>query len=427
MFGKQTQWTALGSIVALMLLWGHGCQCDGGQNAAKDTPVLDGEALQKASWAEIEAAARGGEVRWFFWSGNPTINNYVDGYLIPEVKKRYEIDLQRIPVADPALAINRLLAEKKAGKAKEGRADLLWVNGENFRTGKSADLFYGPFASKLPSHAFVDAKDPAISHDFGVPHEGFESPWCKAQFVMIYDAAKVKEPPKSVEALTAFVQANPGKFTYPAPPDFTGSAFLRHVLYETSGGHQTLAGEFHEKRWGEVRGKLFETLSTWKPHLWSKGETYPESSSRLHQLFGQGEVWLSMSYGPETASSKIKEGQFPDTVRTYLFDQGTIANTNFVAIPFNSPNKAASMVVANFLLSPQAQAKKQDPEVWGSTTVLDMKRLRGEDKKRMESTGRGVATLSPEALLEKAVPEIHPGWAERLEKEWIGEIARGSK
>jgi ABC-type uncharacterized transport system YnjBCD substrate-binding protein len=33
-------------------------------------------------------------------------------------------------------------------------------------------------------------------------------------------------------------------------------------------------------------------------------------------------------------------------------------------------------VTANFLLSPEAQARKQDPKVWGDPTVLAMERLR---------------------------------------------------
>ncbi len=415
---------ALGLGLLLCLAWGCKKSADKTDSPAGQAKVsLTGEALLKAPWEQVEAAARGQEVRWFFWSGNPTINRYLDEYVIPEADKRYGIKVKRVPVADPALAINRLLGEKKAGK-EDGRIDMVWINGENFRTGKESRLFYGPFADQLPQMKHVDTEDPSIKLDFGVPQEGLESPWSRAQFVMIYDSAKVKEPPRSVAALTKFVQANPGRFTYAAPPDFTGSVFLRHVLYETAGGYDTFKGDFSENVWSKAQAPLFSTLKSWKPHLWSKGQTYPESSSRLHQLYGQGEIWMSMSYGPETASNKVRDGQFPSTTKTYLFDAGSIANTSFVAIPWNSPNKAASMVLANFLLSPEAQLHKQDPKVWGAMTVLDPKRLDQASQDKLAGMGQGTATLSLDDLRTKALPEIHPDWAERLEKDWLKEIAR---
>lgn len=370
-----------------------------------------------APFESVLKNAKGQTVRWFFWSGDGTINRYVDEYLIPQVKQRFDITLVRVPVDDPAIAINRLLTEKKAGK-RDGVVDLLWVNGENFRTGKAEGLFFGPFASRLPNTRFVNAQDEAVRLDFGVPTEGYESAWNRAQFVFIYDTQKVPEPPRTLEALSAFIEAHPGRFTYPAPPDFTGSAFLRHVAYELAPAPGALAGTVDERRWAELSPSLFTVLQRWKPNLWQAGQTYPESSSRLHQLFAQGEVWLSMSYGPETASSRIREGLFPPTTRTFVLDHGTIANTNFVAIPFNSQHAGAAMVVADFLLSPEAQLRKQDPTVWGTHSVLDVQRLPPEWQERFTTQPRGEATLSPEELRAHALPELDPTWLDRIESSW---------
>ncbi len=57
-----------------------------------------------------------------------------------------------------------------------------------------------------------------------------ESPWGSAQVVMMYDSQKTPLPPQSIPDLITWIKANPGRFTYPAPPDFTGSAFVRHVF-----------------------------------------------------------------------------------------------------------------------------------------------------------------------------------------------------
>ena len=58
-----------------------------------------------------------------------------------------------------------------------------------------------------------------------------------------------------------------------------------------------------------------------------------------------------MSYHPGKASEMIHDGLYPDTVRTFVFKEGTISNTHFVAIPFNAADKEGAMVVANFLIS----------------------------------------------------------------------------
>ncbi len=82
------------------------------------------------------------------------------------------------------------------------------------------------------------------------------------------------------------------------------------------------------------------------------------------------------------------------------------------------------MVLADFLLSPEAQAHMQDPEVWGALTVLAVDRLPAVEKARFEALDLGIATLKP-AELGPPVPEPHPSWMERIEKEWAKRHSKG--
>ena len=75
------------------------------------------------------------------------------------------------------------------------------------------------------------------------------------------------------------------------------------------------------------------------------------------------------------------------------------------------------MVAANFLLSPEAQAKKQDPRVWGVSTVLSLKKLSAEDRALFTRLPMGIATLSPEEL-GQALPEPHPSWMVKIAEAW---------
>src|SRR3546814_6420077 len=54
-------------------------------------------------------------------------------------------------------------------------------------------------------------------------------PWGMAKLNFIYDSARVAETPGSIPALLDWAQAHPGRFTYPAPPDFLGRSEERRV------------------------------------------------------------------------------------------------------------------------------------------------------------------------------------------------------
>jgi putative spermidine/putrescine transport system substrate-binding protein len=129
-----------------------------------------------------------------------------------------------------------------------------------------------------------------------------------------------------------------------------------------------------------------------------------------------------MSYHPSHAASKILEGTYPDTVRTFVLSDGSIYNTHFLAIPANSPHKAAAMVAADFLLSPEAQLSKYDPNNWGDFPAIDLSRLPQDWRARFEAVDLGPAVLTPEALAKVAVPEIPAAYLELLESGWEANV-----
>lgn len=373
------------------------------------------------SFSELEKTARGTEVNFTLYGGDAATNEYVDEWVAPRLEKRYDIELRRTPVADTADAVNKLLNEKQAG-SQEGSVDLVWLNGENFATGADAGLWYGPWAERLPNAELVNWESPGIRRDFGYPVEGREAPWGKAQFVMIYDSAKVDDPPRSMDELREWVANNPGEFTYPAPPDFTGNAFVEHVLYDRAGGPEQFQKPFDEQVFEDEAPAVYEYLNGIEPDLWRDGKTYPESSTALEELYQNGEVSLSMSYNPNLAQRQIEKGLYPESTRTYLFDGGTLSNTHYVAIPFNSQNKAGAQVVANFLESPEAQAAKQDPETgWGDLPAIDVDRL-SEQKQELFEKPEGPATLSSEKLQSNQLPEARTEWLLELEEGWQNRV-----
>lgn len=385
--------------------------------AAVSTPF---DAPGFTSWEEVLAAADGATVNWFMWGGSDTINTNVDNDIGDVVKELFNITLNRVP-ADAADFVNKVLDEAAAGVTEGGTIDLMWINGENFATLKHAGLLYGPWSESLPNAIYVPWDDPAMANDFGEPVEGLESPWGHAQFVMEYDTAFVAEAPTTFEALQTWIHDNPGRFTYPAIPDFTGSVFVRHLFYWAAGGPDPFLGEFDQAVFDQYAPIVWEYLNDIEPDLWRAGDTYPEAGAMIGLMANQ-EIHFGMTYDPARASTNIAAGTYPESIRTFVFDTGTLSNNNYVAIPFNAANPAAAMVVANFIISPEFQLVMADPDQWGWRIPTDPSTWPADAQATLASYEAGVATLPASVLAAAAQPEPRGEWVTAMEAGWIANV-----
>ena len=388
--------------------------------AVADT--ADGAQLIGKDWDAVVGLARGGEVNWFLWGGADNINQYVAGYIGGILKRDYDITLNRVGLTDTAEAVNIVLGEKEAGVMDAGSVDMIWINGENFRTMMQGGLVWCGYTESLPNNTLVNWDNPAIANDFGVPVAGCEVPWSKAQFAFGYDSAKTPNPPKSIGDLITWVKANPGQFTYPAPPDFNGAVFVRHVFYYAAGGAQNLAGAFDQAKFDAAASKTWAILNEMEPFLWREGKTYPNSVAQMNELFANGEVALTFNYEPAQFGLAVAAGTYPETTRSYGLSDGTIGNTNYTLIPFNSPNKAAAMVLQNLLLSGVAQYEKAKPDVWGALPAIEVNRTSPEIQSEFAAIVTPLAVVSAQELGKTALPELQADWISAIEQGWLDAV-----
>lgn len=384
---------------------------------ATPAAAAPGEVPTYATWDEVVAAADGTTVNWFMWGGADTINTHVDEQIGGPLLEQYNLTLNRVPLENTADAVNKVLNEKAAGKNSGGSIDLIWINGENFRTLKDAGLLYGPFTALLPNSALVNWEDPAIAYDFGTAVDGYESPWASFQWVMEYNSATVEAPPQSFEALRTWIEANPGRFTYPAPPNHVGSAFIRTLFYWAAGSSEPFLQEFDQAVYDQYAPQVWEYLNAIEPNLWRNGETYPELAA-MPDLLANSEIDFAMEYDASRASNFIQQGRYPDTIRTYVFETGTMANVSYVAIPYNASNPAGALVLANHLLSPEYQILLTDPTALGWLVAIDPTRLSAAEQEQLAAIERGVATLPPAELNSHALPEARASWVTPIEQGW---------
>lgn len=380
--------------------------------------TADGDALKAMSWDQIVEEARGGTVNWFMWGGADNINLYASDYIGGVLKRDYDITLNRVPITDAAEIVNLILSEKEAGIMDAGTVDLIWINGENFRSMRQGDLAFCGYTGLLPNDALVNWDNPAIANDFGVPVDGCEVPWNTVQFAFAHDSATVAEPPRDMAALLDWIKANPGRFTYPAPPDFTGSAFVRHVFLHAAGGPDALLGPFDPAKFDETAARTWAILNEIEPFLWREGTTYPTTITQLNELFANGEVAFTFNYDPSQFGLAVDAGTWPDSVRSFGLNDGTIGNTNYTLVPFNAPNKAAAMVAQNLLLSGEAQLEKAKTEIWGAAPAIEIARTSPQVQAGFSAI-KGHPSVVPAAELAKAaLPELQADWLTAIEKGW---------
>lgn len=368
-------------------------------------------------WEATEAAARGQTVYFNAWGGSDAINQYI-AWAGEQVQARHGVTVEHVKISDAASVVARILAEKTAGRDAGGSVDLIWVNGENFRNLKHNGLLQPAWTQELPNYALVDTENkPTTTLDFGEPVDNLEAPWGMAQLVFMHDTAQLPQPPRSMRALLAHAADNPGRVSYPKPPNFHGTTFIKQALIELSDDASALQQPADQVDSEALTAPLWAYLDQLHPHLWRGGKNFPADGQQMRQLLDDGELDIALSFNPSEASRAIANGQLAPSVRTYIHEGGTIGNTHFVAIPFNANASAGAKVFANFLLSAQAQRHKSDPAVWGDPTVLAMDKLDAEQRAAFAAAPRGEATLAP-AELAPTLLEPHASWVELLEAQW---------
>ncbi|MGB6182312.1 MAG: ABC transporter substrate-binding protein [Rhodococcus sp. (in: high G+C Gram-positive bacteria)] len=391
--------------------------------ASCSAPSSEGPQAADVPWDDVVAEAQGQTVSLWMYGGDEQGNSYIDDQLIPAARDA-GVTLRRVPVASTADAVNRVLSERQAG-VTDGEVDMIWVNGDNFGTGKQAGAWLCGWTSAMPNMQYVDPADPLLTDDFGTPVEGCESPWHKAQFTLAYNAAAVPDPPTTFDGLLSWIEANPGRFTYPAPPDFTGSVFVREALIGISGGADEVPVEFSQDAYDRLAPSALDRLNALGPSLWREGSTYPQTSSELDDLYAGGQVDMTMTYGPATLTELVANGTYPPQTKVLTLTDGTVGNASFLAVPSTSGNSAGARVVANLALSPEQQLAKADPDVWGQFTVLDADRVSPTDGDRFRQLSSTDVVPPYEVLSENAHPELAAGWVTALDEGWRRSVLAG--
>lgn len=353
------------------------------------------------SWQDINDKARGQTVYFHAWGGSQEINQYIR-WAGEQLKTQYGVELKQVKITDTAETVTRLIAEKAAGKESGGSVDLMWINGENFKSMKNNDLLYGPFVETLPNWQYINASLP-IDSDFSEPTDGLEAPWGVGQLVFIYDHQKLNNPPQSFAELLSYAKAFPNRITYPRPPEFHGTSFLKALLIELTNNDAALSKPVDAQSFALITAPLWHYLDELHAVAWRAGKQFPSGSSEMIQLLDDDQIDLALTFNPNAVYSAQASGKLAKTTRSHAMQAGALSNIHFLAIPWNATAKEGALVAINFLMSPEAQSRKGDMNVWGDPSVLRHDVLTGS---------------AANTKLFKSIAEPHPSWQAALEAAW---------
>jgi len=357
---------------------------------------------QSEEWQKIEQQADGQTVYFHAWGGSQEINRYIQ-WASKELKSRYNVTLNHVKVTDISETTTRLIAEKAAGKNSGGSVDMVWINGENFKSMKDNQLLFGPFVDGLPSWQYVDKTLP-VDVDFSEPTDGLEAPWGVGQLVFIYDEETLNNPPSSYAEMLSYAKAFPNRLTYPRPPEFHGTSFIKSLLIELSNNDPALQKPVTDEAFKTVTQPLWAYLDEFHTVAWRGGKQFPGGTAETVQLLDDGQIDLAVTFNPNAVYSAQSSGNLADSTKAYAMDAGALSNIHFLAIPWNANASAGAQVAINFLLSPEAQSRKGDINIWGDPSVLSSQYLTGTAKNTQQF---------------KSIAEPHPSWQAALEKEWL--------
>lgn len=361
----------------------------------------------KSEWNSIVKQAQGKTVYLYAWGGDPLVNSYLS-WAKKQIAQQYDINLVEVKIGATSAVVQQLLADKIAG-VKKGAVDIVWINGANFASLLKNKMLYGPFAYKLPNWRYVDKKLP-VTTDFGTNTLGYEAPWGVAQLVYIYNSAVIKNPPKNFRQLLKFAEQHPGKVTYPAPPNFYGTAFIKSALIALTHNEKALYQPYsaNSKKFNQITGPLWDYLNQLNAVAWDQGKHFPLSSQQMINMLNNNQIDLAITYNPSAYLVQINDGNLPPTAKTYAFNAGALTNVNFLAIPQNAPNKDASLVVINYLMGREAQYMKAIPTILGSPTVLTLSSF----------TKQQIKDSQLYLKLYKSIPEPSYTWDAPLNTAW---------
>jgi putative spermidine/putrescine transport system substrate-binding protein len=223
------------------------------------------------------------------------------------------------------------------------------IDGAFIPTASQANLLTTVSTKNLPALSGVSKSVVAAGGTSGIPYRG-------SSVLLAYDSKTVTNPPKTLDALLAWIKANPGKFAYNSPSTGgSGGSFVSTVLdkYVPAADRAKMtvgAATALESDWTQG----FNTLKSLNPYLYQKG-VFPNGNQQVLDLLASGQISMAPVWS-DMFTTGVTNGAIPASVKSVQISNPSFTGgAAYLGISKTSPHQAAALKLANFVLSPAAQ------------------------------------------------------------------------
>lgn len=262
-----------------------------------------------------------------------------------------------------------------------------------------ADLIDGGFVQQLgSSHVLYKATSALVPNIADVGRIVLAAgkggiPYRASSVLLAYNSTNVPNPPKTLDALLAWIKAHPGKFTYNVPSGGgSGYAFVQTVVdkYLTATDRKTLALSANKDLQAKWAPGL-AMLRSLNKYTYGQNGSYPANNAETLKDLATGLVDMASVWSDQFASA-VKAGTMPANIKvTQIANPTFTGGAAYLGIPRTSKNLAAARLLANWVLSPAAQnlivagtlngmpvipVSKLDPTVGAGLKGVDVANLR---------------------------------------------------
>lgn len=307
-----------------------------------------------AAATKVEASTALPKTLTVFSQGDVNVQAEWQKVLVPQFEKAYPGTKVKL-VFTTLSSQNTDVYDEIAAAAKAGKTtsfDL--VDGSVPAEAATANLLVKINDKKIPNIDQIDPAEFKPVFDEAVPTRG-------SQVLLAYNSKVVKNPPKTLSALLAWIKANPGKFTYNNPSDGgSGNGFVQDVVsaYASPADNLKFALGYSpstEKAWDQG----FSVLKSIGPDIFN--HTYPDSNTGTLTLLASGAVDMGPVWSDE-GTAALKDGQLPSNIKLTGITPAMPGGPDYMGVPKNAPQayKALAFEFLNFVLEPKIQAEIAD-------------------------------------------------------------------
>jgi putative spermidine/putrescine transport system substrate-binding protein len=234
-----------------------------------------------------------------------------------------------------------------------------------------------------------------INPDLLKPVKGAALPYRGSSVVLAYNSKYVSSPPKTLQALLAWIKANPGKFTYNSPNSGgSGYSFAETVVDSTlpAGTINTMqTGDTYDPSIESAWKQGFSILHGLNSYTYSKG-VYPNGNQAVLDLLAKEQIWVAPVWSDQ-ALTGLKTGTLPSSIKlTQISNPSFNGGAAYLGVPKTARNKQTVYKFVNYILSPKAQ--QMIVNVMAGYPAIDIKYMGNAIKQKFEDVAANVLRRS---------------------------------